>query len=182
MAHGLSCPEARGIVPGQGSKPCPLRGQGDSLPLSHQETPTVHALSCSGSFWKTQKALKADPESLHRNAGQAGPRGLGNVPTFICPHRRAQGNLSRAVSESKQSKEVQSRQKAKLKSLQIRERVLTRRLFLWQMNHRQDPRAPPAVPLISSVCSLFNSVSPGRASGFPHQVSTRAPHNSGLLP
>ena len=36
MAHGLSCSAACGIFPDQGSKPCLLHGQADSLPLSHQ--------------------------------------------------------------------------------------------------------------------------------------------------
>ena len=37
VAHGLSCPKARGIIPDQGSSPCPLHWQ-DSLPLSHQRS------------------------------------------------------------------------------------------------------------------------------------------------
>ena len=30
VAHGLSCPVARGILPDQGSNPCPLNWQADS--------------------------------------------------------------------------------------------------------------------------------------------------------
>ena len=36
VAHRLS---SSGIFPDQGSNPCPLRWQADSLPLSHQESP-----------------------------------------------------------------------------------------------------------------------------------------------
>jgi len=35
VAQGLSCPTASGIFPDQGSKPCPLHWQGESLPLEH---------------------------------------------------------------------------------------------------------------------------------------------------
>ena len=36
VVHRLSCTMACGIFPDQGSNPCPLHGQADSLPLSHQ--------------------------------------------------------------------------------------------------------------------------------------------------
>ena len=36
---GLSCPKARGIFPDQGSNPCLLHWQVDSVPLSHQGSP-----------------------------------------------------------------------------------------------------------------------------------------------
>ena len=35
-AHRLSCSEACGIFPDQGSDPCPLHWQVDSYPLCHQ--------------------------------------------------------------------------------------------------------------------------------------------------
>ena len=38
-APGLSCSEACGIIPGQGSNPCPLHWQVDSHPLYHQGSP-----------------------------------------------------------------------------------------------------------------------------------------------
>ena len=41
MAHGLSCSVACGIFPGQGSNPWLLHWQGDSLPLSPQESPQI---------------------------------------------------------------------------------------------------------------------------------------------
>ena len=40
VAHGPSCSTARGILPDQGSNPCPLHWQADSQPLRHQGSPT----------------------------------------------------------------------------------------------------------------------------------------------
>ena len=45
MAHRLSCPVACGIFPGQGPNLCPLHGQADSSPLSHQGSPDLLSLS-----------------------------------------------------------------------------------------------------------------------------------------
>ena len=39
VAHGPSCSTARGILPDQGSNPCPLLWQADSQPLRHQGSP-----------------------------------------------------------------------------------------------------------------------------------------------
>jgi len=39
MAHGLSCPVACGTFLDQGSNPCPLDWQADSLPLDHHGSP-----------------------------------------------------------------------------------------------------------------------------------------------
>ena len=41
VAHGPSCPAACGILPDQGSNPCPLHWQADSQPLRHQGSPQV---------------------------------------------------------------------------------------------------------------------------------------------
>ena len=38
-AHGPSCSAACGILPDQGSNPCPLHRQADSQPLRHQGSP-----------------------------------------------------------------------------------------------------------------------------------------------
>ena len=40
-AHGLSCSAACGILPDQGSNPCPPHRQADSQPLRHQGSPTT---------------------------------------------------------------------------------------------------------------------------------------------
>ena len=40
VAHGPSCSAACGILPDQGSNPCPLHWQADSQPLRHQGSPT----------------------------------------------------------------------------------------------------------------------------------------------
>ena len=39
VAHGPSCSAACGILPAQGSNPCPLHWQADSQPLHHQGSP-----------------------------------------------------------------------------------------------------------------------------------------------
>ena len=41
VAHGPSCSAACGILPDQGSNPCPLHWQADSQPLRHQGSPGV---------------------------------------------------------------------------------------------------------------------------------------------
>ena len=45
VAHGPSCSVARGILPDQGSNPCPLHWQADSQPLRHQGSPRCEFLS-----------------------------------------------------------------------------------------------------------------------------------------
>ena len=42
VVHGLSCSAACGILPDQGSNPCPLHWQADSQPLRHQGNPAKH--------------------------------------------------------------------------------------------------------------------------------------------
>ena len=41
VAHGPSCSAARGILPDQGSNPCPPHRQANSQPLRHQGSPHV---------------------------------------------------------------------------------------------------------------------------------------------
>ena len=41
VAHGPSCSVACGILPDQGSNPCPLHWQADSQPLRHQGSPGI---------------------------------------------------------------------------------------------------------------------------------------------
>ena len=41
VAHGPSRSAARGILPDQGSNPCPLHRQADSQPLHHQGSPSL---------------------------------------------------------------------------------------------------------------------------------------------
>ena len=41
VAHGPSCSAACGILPDQGSNPCPLHWQADSQPLHHQGNPVL---------------------------------------------------------------------------------------------------------------------------------------------
>ena len=51
VAHGLSCSMACGILPDQGSSPCPLHWQADCQPLHHQGSP------CSFSFYSVSVCL-----------------------------------------------------------------------------------------------------------------------------
>ena len=44
VAHGPSCSAACGILPDQGSNPCPLHWQADSQPLRHQGSPKYYLL------------------------------------------------------------------------------------------------------------------------------------------
>ena len=44
VAHGPSCSVACGILPDQGSNPCPLHWQADSQPLHHQGSPNVSCI------------------------------------------------------------------------------------------------------------------------------------------
>ena len=46
VAHGLSCSAACGILPDQGSNPCPLHWQTDSQPLRHQGSPSNYLFIC----------------------------------------------------------------------------------------------------------------------------------------
>ena len=45
VAHGPSCSAAGGILPDQGSNPCPLHWQADSQPVRHQGSPPVTIFS-----------------------------------------------------------------------------------------------------------------------------------------
>ena len=54
VAHGPSCSAACGILPDQGSNPCPLHWQADSQPLRHQGSPIL-LFWCSISSTSQQK-------------------------------------------------------------------------------------------------------------------------------
>ena len=65
VAHGPSGSAARGILPGQGSNPCPLHWQADSQPLRHQGSPPNLFFEQSFFFFFEQNFLNAyiDPET-----------------------------------------------------------------------------------------------------------------------
>ena len=50
VAHGPSCSAACGILPDQGSNPCPLHWQADSQPLRHQGSPQKTFISLTLPF------------------------------------------------------------------------------------------------------------------------------------
>ena len=55
VAHGPSCSTACGILPDQGSNPCPLHWQADSQPLRHQGRPSFRFDVEMKSFTDKQK-------------------------------------------------------------------------------------------------------------------------------
>ena len=58
VAHGPSCSAAYGILPDQGSNPCPLHWQADSQPLHHQGSPfSFYNLCLSKNFPVSSKFL-----------------------------------------------------------------------------------------------------------------------------
>ena len=68
VAHGPSCSAACGILPDQGSNPCPLHWQADSQPLRHQGSPSevfFRPASCLKFIVeRDQDYAPYDPESL----------------------------------------------------------------------------------------------------------------------
>ena len=58
VAHGPSCSAACGILPDQGSNPCPLHWQADSQPLRHQGSPLLVLLSTFNRFRFGLRGLK----------------------------------------------------------------------------------------------------------------------------
>ena len=51
VAHRLCCSVACGILPDQGSNPCPLHWQADSQPLRHQGSPLINIFWVNNLFW-----------------------------------------------------------------------------------------------------------------------------------
>ena len=58
VAHGPSCSAACGILPDQGSNPCPLYWQADSQPLRHQGSPVWLFKKHSASFKFSSQVIK----------------------------------------------------------------------------------------------------------------------------
>ena len=56
VAHGPSRSAACGILPDQGSNPCPLHWQADSQPLRHQGSPTFNFLCCLSVIERLKKS------------------------------------------------------------------------------------------------------------------------------
>ena len=61
VAHGPSCSAACGILPDQGSNPCPLHWQADSQPLCHQGSPEA------GTFKWKKTGSQSEPSTDHLN-------------------------------------------------------------------------------------------------------------------
>ena len=61
VAHGPSRSAACGILPDQGSNPCPLHRQADSQPLRHQGSPLNGILKYYSLYWARKEAGKLQP-------------------------------------------------------------------------------------------------------------------------
>ena len=81
VAHGPSCSAACGILPDQGSNPCPLHWQADSQPLRHQGSPGLCFLKCVCVYYPHQlRTSKLDSLRVVR------PRNLrfSKLKWFLC--------------------------------------------------------------------------------------------------
>ena len=74
VAHGPSCSAACGILPDQGSNPCPLHWQADSQPLRHQGSPSwslycplSHAYVCIIYLWGLRYQLLRESFPDHQS-------------------------------------------------------------------------------------------------------------------
>ena len=71
VAHGPSCAAACGILPDQGSNPCPLHWQADSQPLRHQGSPGL-LIFISILFWHMNSQVSPVPyqseNHIHRES------------------------------------------------------------------------------------------------------------------
>ena len=103
VAHGLSCSVACGILPDQGSNPCPLHWQADSQPLRHQGSPWTRFLKkflatlialillyiCKALFqtllhrmWELKKSSKAESKYKAKVPQLAGTS-ASSLPSFM---------------------------------------------------------------------------------------------------
>ena len=64
VAHGPSCSAACGILPDQGSNPCPLHWQADSQPLRHQGSPNPLIFKVKCQFQNTLHDINNQSYSL----------------------------------------------------------------------------------------------------------------------
>ena len=86
VAHGPSCSAACGILPDQGSNPCPLHQQADSQPLRHQGSPNCKLLKEDNqrqyflAFWVRMDLLQTEVQ-------------IGG-PGATCSHKRSVFNLN----------------------------------------------------------------------------------------
>ena len=69
VAHGLSCSEARGIFPDQGSNPCPPHWQVDFYSLHHQRSPikTFILSQCRILYTVNLKCYLTSPQCICQN-------------------------------------------------------------------------------------------------------------------
>ena len=91
VAHGHSCSAACGILPDQGSNPCPLHWQADSQPLCHQGSPYLLFLSfllVEGAQTRSQESRFLSLSALSRTCDL---KKLNLSLFFFWPHCEARG-------------------------------------------------------------------------------------------
>ena len=91
VAHGHSCSAACGILPDQGSNPCPLHWQADSQPLCHQGSPYLLFLSfllVEGAQTRSQESRFLSLSALSRTCDL---KKLNLSFFFFWPHCAARG-------------------------------------------------------------------------------------------
>ena len=80
VAHGPSCSMACGILPDQGSNPCPLHWQADSQPLRHQGSPSWPLLLRSTGSRRAGSAIVVHEPSRSAACGILPDQGLNPCP------------------------------------------------------------------------------------------------------
>ena len=67
VAHGPSCSAACGLLPDQGSNPCPLHWQANSQPLRHQGSPDLSFKAFLGQSSQNTSFPKSSDWTKHLN-------------------------------------------------------------------------------------------------------------------
>ena len=95
VAHGPSRSAACGILPDQGSNPCPLHWQADSQPLRHQGSPTEEVTL----DWRLRKVAQKGQVWMNRMAEW---RGAGVTRSQDCCAEHCRFKTQRRVPKSRQ--------------------------------------------------------------------------------
>ena len=103
VAHGPSCSMACGILPDQGSNPCPLHWQADPQPLHHQGSPSL----CSFDGWERHHFSGFLRKSVHSRHSKSQLPILSTLPgsPWVLTHERklSSGSLLCSPSHRKTS-------------------------------------------------------------------------------
>ena len=86
VAHGPSCSVACGILPSQGSNPCPLHWQADSQPLRHQGSPKHLFLDPLSSFYLRSWQVDGFPPNFLAHLHRYPEESFSSPPPFSRSH------------------------------------------------------------------------------------------------